>query len=225
MSRTAAIAVLLLLGACAKSEEASLVPPQEEGYNMVDPVAAPLATDEVAVGEWSASTQEEQPVLQFGPPQAGPLFSLRCGEEGAVVLQRHGVIQAPGLNTMALEVGGEVQRLPAESVSGAIPLLRATLPADNMIVDRFGQGQGRITVRTGEGEPLIMPASPLIGDFVRGCANGGQGRAAEQPTNSSAPANSAAPANNAATTAAPANSAAQPAGNPAEARPSERRPQ
>lgn len=215
------VAAVLTLSACAKSEEASLVPPQEEGYNMVGPVAAPLAADEVALGEWTSATLEDQPVLQFGPPQAGPLFSMGCGEGGAVVLQRHGVIQAPGLNTMALEAGGAVQRLPAEAVPGAIPLLRATLPAGNVIGDRFGQGQGRITVRAGEGEPLIMPASPMVGEFVRGCASGGQSARTDAQQNAAAPANSAATAD----PAPPANSASPATGNVAAPRPSERRPQ
>ena len=224
MNRAAfAAAAVLVLAACAKSEEASLVPPQEEGYNMVDPVGAQLTTDnEVALGEWTAVTEEDQPALQFGPAQAGALFSMRCGDAGTVLLQRHGVLSGPGQNTMAVEVGGAVQRLPAEGVPGAIPLLRATLPAGNVIGDRFGQGQGRITVRAGEGEPLIMPVSPMIGEFVRGCSGARTAGAPAGGTNDAATANAAAPANTAAPAApAPAGNAAQ--GNTAaEARPSAR---
>jgi hypothetical protein len=205
-----AAAAILALAACAKTEEASLVPPQEDGgYNMVDPVKAPLADEgELALGEWASSMQEEQPALTFGPPQTEPLFSMRCDGREGLLLQRHGVIVGPGMNMMLVELGGETGRLAVNPVEGPLPLLRAAVPPNNSLIGNLATAQDRITVRIGNGEPLVMPPSPLLGEFIRSCATR-RTSAAEEAAGGAEASNTAAPA----------------ADNAAEARPKERRPE
>lgn len=188
MTRTALLAALLALAACAKSEEASLVPPQEDdGYNMVDPVTAPLAHEtDLAVGEWASTRQEDQPALAFGPPATEPLFSMRCDGGEGLVLQRHGVIVGPGLNMMLVDAGGEARRLAVNPVEGPLPLLRATVQPGNELIGELASARDRISVRIGNSEPLTMPPSPLIGEFVRGC--GGESAAAPEQANAAEPA-------------------------------------
>lgn len=191
MSRAAAIAAFLALTACAKSEEASLVPPEDEGYNMVDPVSSPVVPEgELALGEWARSIQDEQPALTFGPPSTEPLFSLRCDTGDGLLVQRHGVIAQPGLNTMLVEAGGgEPRRLTVTPVQGPLPLLRgAVQPGADLVAD-LASAQDRISVRIGNGEPLVMPANALIGEFIRGCSQDGAAETAS--ANQAEPANEA----------------------------------
>jgi hypothetical protein len=194
VSRALVLVSFLALAACAKSEEASLVPPQEdEGYNMVEPVTSPVvAGGELALGEWARSLQEEQPALTFGPPSTEPLFSLRCDGREGLLLQRHGVIAQPGLNMMLVQAGTEPRRLTVNPVEGPLPLLRGAVQAEAELTGELASAQDRITVRVGNGEPLIMPASPMIGEFVRSCAQG-----ESETAESASPANEAAPANEA----------------------------
>lgn len=172
MTRTLTLAALILLAACAKTEEASLVPPQEDdGYNMVDPVTAPLVAEgELALGEWASSMQEDQPALTFGPPATEPLFSLRCDGRQGLLLQRHGVIVGPGMNMMLVELAGNVRRLAVNPVDGPVPLLRAAVPASSELIGALAGASDRITVRIGTGEPLVMPPSPLLDEFIGRCA-------------------------------------------------------
>lgn len=187
MTRIALLAAALALAACAKSEEASLVPPQEDGgYNLVDPVKAPLdQAGDLAVGEWVTTRQEDQPALAFGPPATEPLFSMRCDGGEGLVLQRHGVIAGPGLNMMRVTAGGEERRIAVNPVEGPLPLLRAAVPAEGDLIGDLTTVQGTIDVRIGDSEPLVMPASPLVGEFVRGCS--ADERAAPEPANQMAP--------------------------------------
>jgi hypothetical protein len=194
VSRPFLLASLLVLAACAKSEEASLVPPQEdEGYNLVDPVTSPVVEGgEVALGEWVQSVQGEQPALAFGPPSTEPLFSVRCDSGRGLLLQRHGVIPQPGMNMMLIQAGTETRRMAVNPVEAPVPLLRGAVPSGAELVAELASAQDRISVRIGNGEPLIMPASPLIGDFIRGCSEGsGEAAGNEQSANEAAPANEA----------------------------------
>ena len=193
MSRALLLASFVALAACAKSEEASLVPPQEdEGYNRVDPVKSPVVQEgELALGEWAQSLQEEQPALTFGPPSTEPLFSMRCGSGEGLLLQRHGVIAQPGLNMMLVEAGGEVRRLAVNPVQGPVPLLRAAVQPQAELTAELVSAQDRISVRIGDGEALVMPASPLIGEFVRSCSPGDSGTSADVPPANEAQGNEA----------------------------------
>jgi hypothetical protein len=186
VTRAVLLASFLVLAACAKSEEASLVPPQEDdGYNMVDPVKSPVVQEgELALGEWARSMQEEQPALTFGPPSTEPLFSLRCDDGDGLFFQRHGVIAQPGLNMMLVQAGGEVRRLAVNPVEGPLPLLRGAVPAQAELAAELASAQDRISVRIGDGESLVMPPSPLIGEFVRSCSQRDSGTpAAAAPAN------------------------------------------
>lgn len=186
-------AITLALAGCAESEEASLVPPQDEGYNMVDPVKSPLVVEgELALGEWARSMQEEQPALLFGPPSTEPLFSMRCDTGEGLLLQRHGVIVGPGLNMMLVEVGGETRRLAVNPVGGTLPLLRASVPAEGELIGALATATDRIAVRIGNGEPLVMPSSPLLGEFIRECSQ--EAGQAVEAGEAEAPADEAAPA-------------------------------
>ena len=92
MTKTRILPLCLLLGlaACARSEDASLVPPTgNQGYNEIGRVGNPKADDrEPAIGQWAQSLQENAQVLAFGPLGTEPLFSLACTGNRSVLLHR-----------------------------------------------------------------------------------------------------------------------------------------
>lgn len=162
---------LSLLAGCARSEEASLVPADGNEYGAVEQVRTPEADDqEPALGEWRQSVQEERPALEFGPAGAPPLFSMRCGDDRALLLQRHGAIPSGALPLLDVAAGGEVRRFPVAGTGGTIPMLRATVPADDPLIGRLIASVEPITLRLGDQPPLILPNDPAVAEFVRGCA-------------------------------------------------------
>ena len=206
------LTLALLLAACARSEEASLVQPDSnQGYNRVGAVTTPEQDDgEAAIGEWRASLQEDRAALEFGPMGTEPLFSLLCTDARGVLLQRHGGAPNGPLPAMQITIGNNNERLPVTAGGATIPMLRAELTQGSRLLQALVSSVQPITVRLDDAAPLVIPASPLVADYLRTCTQGQPARAST--SNPAAPAgNSAAPAS--ANSAAPA-----PAGNAAQSR-------
>ena len=210
-----AIAAALIAG-CARSEEASLVPPDsKEGYNQVGSVGTPEADDrEPAIGQWRASLQENVQALEFGPMGTEPLFSLLCTGNRSVLLQRHGGAPAGPIQAMELSRGELKERLQPTAGGGTIPMLRVETQLGSPLAEMVAAGGEPLMIKLGDGAPLVLPASPLIGDYLRSCATapalpasqGGTAAAARASGNAAAPAPAA---NTAAPAPAPAANAAQ----------------
>lgn len=203
-----AIAVALLAG-CARSEDASLLPPDsKEGYNQIGKVGTPEEDDrEPAIGQWRASLQENVQALEFGPMGTEPLFSLLCTGNRSVLLQRHGGAPAGPIQIMQLSRGEQNERLQPTAGGGMIPMLRVETPLDSPLAQMVAAGGEPLMIRLGDGAPLVLPPSALIGDYLRSCAN-----AARLPVSQGGTLNGGQPAGNA---AAPAGNTAAPAANSA----------
>jgi hypothetical protein len=206
-----AIALALLAG-CARSEEASLVPPDsKEGYNKVGRVGTPEDDDrEPAIGQWRASLQANEQALEFGPMGTEPLFSLLCTGNRSVLLQRHGGAPAGTIPMMELSKGEVSERLQPTSGEGAIPMLRVEVPLGSPLTELVASGGEPLMIRLGDGAPLVLPPSPLIGDYLRGCATG-----RPLPVTQGGTSDAGQQQGNAATSAAPVANAAAPAPAPA----------
>lgn len=168
------LCLALLLSACARSEEASMVPPEgNQGYNRVGQVRTPEQDDrEPAIGQWRAALQDERSVLEFGPMGTEPLFSLMCAPQGGgVLLQRHGATSAAGAQqAMVVTIGDVTERLPVSSGVGAIPMQRGEAAPTSRIFGLLVASAQPIVIRLDDGSPLILPHNPLVGDYLRGCA-------------------------------------------------------
>lgn len=180
MSRLAPVlALILLAGACARSEDASVVADSNGVTTAVERVRAPEADDnEVALGEWRESLQDEAAALEFGPTGAPPVFSLRCDGRRGAWLQRHGTAPTGDLPTMLLTVGSETRRFAVTSAGGSIPMLRATLTSGDPFRQTLAAASEPITIRVGDTPPLTLPQSELIGAFLTRCTSA-QGGAAD----------------------------------------------
>jgi hypothetical protein len=187
---------LVLLAACARSEEANLMPADANGSTRIAETVRPERDDqEPALGAWRETLQDEARAIEFGPAGAPPLFSIRCDARRGVLLQRHGIEAAGDLPVMLVSVGSETRRLAVTSGEGPLPMLRATLNASDVLVAGLSRAAAPIAVRIGDSPPLILPPSPLIGAYITQCTSGAlpaPGGAAS--VNQAAPANDAAPA-------------------------------
>ena len=183
------LALLLLATACARSEDASQVADVNGVTTAVERVRAPERDDnEVALGEWRESLQDEFAALEFGPAGAQPVFSLRCDGRRGAFLQRHGTPLTGDLPTMLVTIGSETRRFAVTSAGGTIPMLRATLTSGDPFRQVLTAAAAPITIRIGDTPPLVLPASEQIGAFLTRCtsAEAGSG-AADTTANEAAP--------------------------------------
>ena len=184
MPRLAALSALLVLAACAESEPPDVSPAEDDGaYNMIDPVTAEVAQDAgPAIGDWTRTMQEEQPALAFGPAGAEPLFSLRCDDREGLLLQRHGVVLAGEAEMMIVTLGDSSHRLAVNPVAGAVPLLRAAVPANGDLIVELGGATAPIVVAVSDDPVLNLPPSPMIADYIRSCSQEAAPATAEADT-------------------------------------------
>jgi hypothetical protein len=172
MIRTALPLAFVLLAGCARSEQAQYTQFDNNASLTVNAPVADADDEEVAIGAWRLGLQDTQSVLEFGPGGAAPAFSVGCDGRRNLLLQRHGAAPPGDLPVMLITVGSETRRLAVVSTGGAIPMLRATLPASDTFRGVLIAATSPITVRVGDSEPLILPPSPTIGAYATQCASG-----------------------------------------------------
>jgi len=197
MPRPAPWLAFLLLAACARSEDSSVVASSND-FNAVEQVRTSESDDEeIALGEWRDTLQDEFNALEFGPNGAPALFSLRCDARHSVFLQRHGAVPSGDLPTMLVSVGSDTRRLAVTGGTGTVPMLRASLPPSDQMLGTLAGATTPIVIRVGDSVPLVLPPSPAIGTFLSRCESGQGPRSAPAEANAAqaAPANAAAPAN------------------------------
>lgn len=192
-ARALPIAIVLLAG-CARSEDASVAVDMNE--MAPDIVRNSGADEEITSGTWRESTQGSNTALEFVAGDGAQLqFSLRCGERGGLILQRHGVGQAGGSSALSVAVGRERRDIAASLEEG---MLRATLAGGDSLIAALGSAATPIGVRGTGLAPLLLPPGPSLNTFVGRCAASGQ---SEPPAGNTTAGNTAEPATN---TAAPA---------------------
>lgn len=199
MIRQALPLALILLAGCARSEEASNAPLDGNALAVERVRALDQSDQELALGEWRESLQEDFAALEFGPAGAPPIFSLRCDERGGVLLQRHGTPPSGDLPMMLVTIGNDTRRLAVTSAGGTIPMLRATVNPQDQLLQRLGDVAAAITIRIGDSPPLVVPPSPQFGPFIAGCASADRRRSGAVANNSSE-ANETEPTTNGSTT-------------------------
>ncbi|HEV2865400.1 MAG TPA: hypothetical protein VGX37_02715 [Allosphingosinicella sp.] len=196
MLRRAFSLALLLLAACARSEDAAVVADSNE-VQPVERVRTPEQDDaDIALGDWRETLQDDQAALEFGPAGAAPLFSLRCDARRSVFLQRHGTLAAGNLPMMLISVGSETRRLAVTNAGGSVPMLRASLAPSDTLIQTLAEASAPIVIRVGDAPPLAMPSGPAIGAFLTRCESTPQAQAGGNQTTAanSVEANQAAPA-------------------------------
>ena len=171
MTRASPVLVLLLLAACARSEDASMAPADgNQAVQKVETVRPERDDDELALGEWRETLQEEQQALEFGPTGAPPLFSLRCDPRRGILLQRHGLTPSGDLPVMLVSVGSETRRLAVTGSGGPNPMLRAALNTSDQLLTILGRASTPIQIRVGDSpraQPAAQPADRRLSRRMR----------------------------------------------------------
>ena len=199
MARYAFLPLLVLVAGCARSEDSTVVANMNELQAVEQVRTSEQDEDEIAIGEWRDTLQDDNAALEFGPSGAPPLFSLRCDARHSVFLQRHGTAPAGDLPMMLVTIGSESRRLAVTNVGGTIPMLRASLPPSDNLIRTLGAAATPIIIRIGDTPPLVLPPGQGIGTFLDRCEGGPEAGAASRPPAG----NEAAPAANAAAQAPP----------------------
>jgi hypothetical protein len=194
MVRPASWLLLVLLAACARSEDSAQVASSNELQQVEQVRSSEEGDGDIALGEWRDSLQGDNAALEFGPSGTPPLFSLRCDARHSVYLQRHGAATGGDLPTMLVSIGSETRRLAVTSGGGPIPMLRASIAPSDTLIRTLGTATAPIIIRIGDAAPLVLPPSPAIGTFLNRCETGEDATAGERDTVAPAPANSVAPA-------------------------------
>jgi hypothetical protein len=175
MMKPAAALALILLAACARTEDAGVRAPESNDSNRIAEQVRPPAADpqEPALGEWRLGLQQERQALEFGPAGTTPLVTVVCGDRGGFVLERPGVLPPGAAPSLGIAIaGGQPRRLPLTTGTGATAVQSATIPAGDPLLQQLAAAQGPIALRFGDGTPLVLPQSPLIGQFAGSCNNG-----------------------------------------------------
>lgn len=198
MVRRALLIGIVLLAGCARSEDAAVVADMNE-LQPVERVRTPEQDDQqVAIGYWRQSLQDDEAALEFGPQGTTPLFSLRCNARRNIFLQRHGAVPGGDLPMMLISIGSETRRLAVTAAGGTVPMLRASVAPSDTLLDTLSRAAEPIQVRIGDALLLTMPPSPEIGQFLARCQSGESGRTAAAEGNETeaepAAANEVAPA-------------------------------
>jgi hypothetical protein len=195
---------LLLVTACARDEDASVRPAESnDSYSAVERVGDNEQEDQTpALGEWRRTLVQDRPALEFGPFGTPPLISVVCGPSGGLIFQRPGPLVPGAPPSVTVTVAGQIKQFPLTVTSGASPVQQVAISATEQMLGQIASAQGPIFFRFGDGTPLVLPPSPLIGQFVQSCATGNHpaGSAGPAPGNGQQPAE--APAGNASNGAA-----------------------
>jgi hypothetical protein len=196
MLRPAFLLSVLAVGACARSEDAAVVADSNE-IQAVERVRTPEQDDQdMALGEWRDSLQDEARALEFGPTGAPPIFSMHCDERRTVYLQRHGTLPSGDLPMMLVSIGSETRRLAVTAAGGPVPMLRASIAPSDTMIATLSRATSPIIIRIGETPPLALPPSPAIGSFLASCGSAARREPGDPPpaVGNAATPNEAAPA-------------------------------
>ena len=172
----AAIAV----AACASGEEANLSSLEgneaETAQALADDVTGASDTNntasEPAVGgpsQWFQRTNQGNAWAGYGPPFSEAVFSVRCEGEQLIFSTTEMPRAGPGTTTLLLSAPGVEQTLPAEASEQGLPNTEAAVPADAGWLNGLASASGDLTVRVGDGGPILVPIADPLTSLIRDC--------------------------------------------------------
>ena len=128
----------------------------------------PIASPDTTGAAWTASADGQR--IDFGQPGQKPYLTLECraGAMPAVRIIRH-VLSRPGESALFPVLGsGPNARFKLEAVNaGGEWLWQGDVPVSDPQLEVFHSG--RLEATLPGGGSLVVPASPIPGEFVRQC--------------------------------------------------------
>lgn len=176
MKKTAGLALLTLIAACAPVPQAAPMPAAAPPAPLPvpKPASAPLAGDwtdwPAAAGDWSYRREAAGSVASFGAPGAAAQFSVRCDRSaGRILLLHPGVLPAGKTAMMTVTATAGSARYPVQNVAGGLPYVVATLAPRDAMLDKVIFSRGRFLVQVEGGADLVIPSWPEVARAVEDC--------------------------------------------------------
>lgn len=168
------LGALLLLAACADSQDPEPTPMEGGPYNMIDPVVNPVAGEPLRpeAGQWVRGNIGGREAILFDPVSGNPVFAMFCDSRDGLILERRGVLPSGPHRMMDIAFGNVRESLATNEVENGGPVLRAQIPFSSPLFTRLRDFDGAISVSVGRAQPIALPADPMIAEIVRTCTTG-----------------------------------------------------
>lgn len=173
--RFAPVAPLALaLAACADTSQPDPTPAEDGSYDMIEPVANPVAGEPLPPkgGEWSRGSVEGREAAIFTPLAGDPILALFCDERDGIVVERRGLLPAGPYEMMDIALGNVRESFAVNQVENDGPVLRAKIPFNSEFYNRLRELEGTMSIEAGQAEPIVVPGDPLLAELVRTCTTG-----------------------------------------------------
>lgn len=119
-------------------------------------------------GDWTYRSAPGGGTASFGEQQSEPRFTMRCDRAQRVIyLERAG--QATGQAAVTIRAETANRTLTSSPTAGAQPLVRASLPASDRLLDAMALSKGRFAVETAGLPTLYIPAWPEVTRVIEDC--------------------------------------------------------
>ena len=177
----AAIPLVLIACACAESVEPDPTPARDGGpYNMIDPVPTPVPTaaNSPTEGDWRRSEVDGRVAIVFASADKAPLFRMHCDRRGGIILDRLQQEPAGDVERMEIRSGDSVTRLAVNELGTQTPTVRSAIPYPHNLLARLRIPHGMLSVKAGDGPPLVLPLNEVTAAFASECEKPDQSGAA-----------------------------------------------
>lgn len=121
-----------------------------------------------SAGNWTFQSGNGTTEARFGASAGEPRFAMRCNRANRQVTLLRSV-QAPAPVAMTVRTESRSATLNAQPVSGAQPMVAATLPASDPLLDAMAITRGRFAIEVPGQPPLYIPAWAEVTRVIEDC--------------------------------------------------------
>lgn len=171
----AGLALTFAIAACVPRTAPPPPPPAEPPAPVaLPPAAGPTPTYDnwmdapATPGDWTYRPVQGGGAALFGEPRSEARFTLRCDRsQRQVHLERAG--EAGGQVPVVIRTETTDRTLTGQPAAGQLPLIRASLAANDRLLDAIAFSKGRFAVETPGLPTLYLPAWPEVSRVIEDC--------------------------------------------------------
>lgn len=121
-----------------------------------------------SAGDWSYRDGTGLSYATFGQPGTAARFGIECSKPSRTIRLVRGA-RADGSVPFRIRTETAQRLITATPSADGRPMLIATLPANDRLLDAIALSRGRFAVETGGMETLFLPAWPEITRVIEDC--------------------------------------------------------
>ncbi|RIV78209.1 hypothetical protein [Pelagerythrobacter aerophilus] len=119
-------------------------------------------------GDWYFRSTSGGSQAVFGPANSEAIFALTCNRaERTIAMTRAG--SAAGATAMHIRTETRERAVPAQQAGTQLPMLAATLPAADPLLEAMAFSKGRFAVETQGLATLYIPSWPEVTRVIEDC--------------------------------------------------------